>query len=71
MAIANRSISQFKSALKGGGQRPNLFEVELSKPSGVTFGVQPGTTSTNELESNISIDHTTTQYMNVFERFLP
>ena len=52
MAIANRSISQFKSALKGGGQRPNLFEVELSKPSGVTFGVQPGTTSTNELESN-------------------
>ena len=50
--IANRTISQFKSALKGGGQRPNLFEVELSKPSGVSFGAQPGTTRTNELESN-------------------
>ena len=26
----NRTISQFKSELSGGGARPNLFEVELS-----------------------------------------
>ena len=33
-----RTISDFKSKLKGGGARPNLFEVELAFPSGV--GVQ-------------------------------
>jgi hypothetical protein len=33
-----RTISDFKSKLKGGGARPNLFEVELTFPSGV--GVQ-------------------------------
>jgi hypothetical protein len=27
-----RTISQFKSKLKGGGARPNLFEVELTTP---------------------------------------
>ena len=33
----NKSISDFKSALIGGGARPNLFEVELTTlPSGVT-----------------------------------
>jgi len=33
----NKSISQFKSALVGGGARPNLFEVELTTlPTGVT-----------------------------------
>ena len=26
----NRTISQFKSRLAGGGARPNLFEVELT-----------------------------------------
>ena len=26
----NKTISQFKSALVGGGARPNLFEVELT-----------------------------------------
>ena len=26
---ANKSISQFKSALVGGGARPNLFEVQI------------------------------------------
>lgn len=32
----NKTISQFKSALIGGGARPNLFEVELANlPSGV------------------------------------
>ena len=33
-----RTISDFKSKLTGGGARPNLFEVELTFPSGV--GVQ-------------------------------
>ena len=33
----NKTISQFKSALAGGGARPNLFEVEMATlPSGVT-----------------------------------
>ncbi len=33
----NKSISDFKSALIGGGARPNLFEVELTTlPDGVT-----------------------------------
>ena len=32
-----RTISDFKSKLKGGGARPNLFEVELAFPSGVLF----------------------------------
>ena len=33
---ANKSISDFKSALIGGGARPNLFEVELTTlPDGV------------------------------------
>lgn len=32
----NKTISDFKSALVGGGARPNLFEVELSKlPDGI------------------------------------
>ena len=35
---ANKSISQFKSALVGGGARPNLFEVRLANiPSGITW----------------------------------
>ena len=34
----NRTISQFKSRLLGGGARPNLFEVELTNlPASVTF----------------------------------
>ena len=34
----NKSISQFKSALIGGGARPNLFEVELTTlPSGISW----------------------------------
>jgi hypothetical protein len=33
----NKTISQFKSALSGGGARPNLFEVELTTlPTAVT-----------------------------------
>ena len=33
-----KTISQFKSALKGGGARPNLFEVELtSLPAGIAW----------------------------------
>jgi len=33
----NKTISNFKSALLGGGARPNLFEVELTTlPSGIT-----------------------------------
>ncbi len=35
---ANKNISQFKSALIGGGARPNLFEVELTTlPAGITW----------------------------------
>ena len=34
----NRTISEFKSRLLGGGARPNLFEVELTNlPASVTF----------------------------------
>ena len=34
----NKSISQFKSALIGGGARPNLFEVELTTlPGGIAW----------------------------------
>ena len=34
----NKTISNFKSALIGGGARPNLFEVELTTlPNGVTW----------------------------------
>ena len=34
----NKTISQFKSALIGGGARPNLFEVELATlPEGITW----------------------------------
>ena len=34
----NKSISQFKSALVGGGARPNLFEVELTTlPTGIEW----------------------------------
>ena len=33
-----KTISDFKSALKGGGARPNLFEVELTTlPSGISW----------------------------------
>ena len=35
---ANRKISDFKSALLGGGARPNLFEVELTTlPAGIDW----------------------------------
>ena len=34
----NKTISQFKSALIGGGARPNLFEVELTTlPAGIDW----------------------------------
>jgi hypothetical protein len=34
----NKTISQFKSAMVGGGARPNLFEVELTTlPSGISW----------------------------------
>jgi hypothetical protein len=32
-----KTISDFKSALKGGGARPNLFEVELTLPDGISW----------------------------------
>ncbi len=34
--MAKATISDFKSALKGGGARPNLFEVQITYPTGVT-----------------------------------
>jgi hypothetical protein len=39
-SIPTRGISQFKSKLVGGGARPNLFEVNVTFPSGVSLGVQ-------------------------------
>ncbi len=37
----NKSISQFKSALIGGGARPNLFEVELTTlPAGISWNAE-------------------------------
>jgi len=37
----NKSISQFKSALIGGGARPNLFEVELTTlPGGIQWDAE-------------------------------
>ena len=37
----NKSISQFKSALIGGGARPNLFEVELTTlPTGISWNAE-------------------------------
>jgi len=33
----NRTLTQFRSKLTGGGARPNLFECELSFPSGVGY----------------------------------
>jgi hypothetical protein len=37
----NKSISQFKSALIGGGARPNLFEVELTTlPAGIEWDAE-------------------------------
>jgi len=38
--IPTRGISQFKSKLVGGGARPNLFEVQVTFPQGVTLGIQ-------------------------------
>ena len=39
-AIPQRTISQFKSKLIGGGVRPNLFEVQVNFPDGVNLGIQ-------------------------------
>ena len=37
----NKTLSQFKSTLLGGGARPNLFEVELTTlPTGITWDAQ-------------------------------
>ena len=38
----NKTLSQFKSTLLGGGARPNLFEVELTTlPAGITWDPEP------------------------------
>ena len=43
----NKSISDFKSALIGGGARPNLFEVELTTlPGGINQWQHPEQTKT-------------------------
>lgn len=34
--MAGNTLQDFKSALKGGGARPNLFKVDLTLPSGIT-----------------------------------
>ena len=39
-AIKVRSISDFKSQLTGGGARPNLFEVNVTLPDGITSNLQ-------------------------------
>ena len=38
--IPQRTISQFKSKLIGGGARPNLFEVQVNFPDGVNLAIQ-------------------------------
>ena len=38
--IPQRTISQFKSKLIGGGARPNLFEVQINFPDGVDLGIK-------------------------------
>ena len=38
--IPQRTISQFKSKLIGGGARPNLFEVQVNFPDGIDLGIQ-------------------------------
>ena len=38
--IPQRTISQFKSKLIGGGVRPNLFEVQVNFPDNVDLGIQ-------------------------------
>jgi hypothetical protein len=45
--LPTRGISDFKSQLTGGGARPNLFEVSVSFPTGISLSLQadggPGT----------------------------
>ena len=38
--IPQRTISQFKSKLDGGGARPNLFEVQVNFPDEVNLAIQ-------------------------------
>ena len=46
MAIPQRTLSQFKQKLVGGGARPNLFEVQVDFPAGVDLGIQGDNTAT-------------------------
>jgi hypothetical protein len=39
-SIPTRSISDFKSKLIGGGARSNLFEVDITFPTGITLNLQ-------------------------------
>ena len=39
--MANLNVNDFKSRLKGGGARPNLFKVDLSFPAGVAGRPDP------------------------------
>jgi len=39
-SIPTRGISDFKSKLVGGGARPNLFEVQVTFPEGISLGIQ-------------------------------
>ena len=50
-AIPQRTISQFKSKLVGGGARPNLFEVQVNFPDGVDLGIQ-GDGGPNEFDGD-------------------
>lgn len=43
--IPTRSISDFKSALTGGGARANLFEVNITFPTGINQTIQGNETS--------------------------
>ena len=47
MAIKNRSISDFKGAMTGGGVRPNLFEIEVATPDGLNLDLQKDGDGTN------------------------
>jgi hypothetical protein len=49
--ITTKNISQFKSKLAGGGARANLFEVNVTFPSGINLGIQGDGTGTFESEN--------------------
>ena len=54
--MAESTISAFKSALRGGGARPNLFEVDVTFPQAVNLGIQGDGTGQFDSENFSFID---------------